>query len=499
MEKIEKLLSPFQIDLRTLGLFRILFGLLLFRDLIDRILHLNVFYSDWGVLPRHVLLSEQTSSTIWSVFFASGSAIQSGLLLGILGVFIILFTLGLKTRISNFFIWILLTSLHARFPLANHGGDDLIRVCLFWSMLLPTNAYFSLDSQFSHGTKELPHRLTQFATMAFLGQLAYMYIFTGLLKWHPIWHTEGSAIWLAIQLDQFAKPFGVLLRSLPFEVTRFMTITILWFELIAPILVFSPWKRQFFRTWIPLLFIGFHFGLFISFEINLFPWTCMIYWVAFLPEALWTKFPTLENRINQLIDSAAGLVKFISPHRPQLRYSNLMMAFIVACFGVITYWNVATLNDHDDIKITGPLRTIASTLRISQKWNMFAPYPKRYSGWMVTDGVLNDGSSWDPFRDTAVNYDKPEDVVGSYRDGIWRKYLGNLVDAGNDTNRLYLGKWICRQWNESHSGDKKLQTFKLYYVNTRTQRPSENNGQPFEQRRTLLWSHYCFKKPDHFN
>ena len=52
MKYINKILSSyFKVDLRTLGIFRIIFGLVCFIDILRRIKYIETFYSDVGFTP----------------------------------------------------------------------------------------------------------------------------------------------------------------------------------------------------------------------------------------------------------------------------------------------------------------------------------------------------------------------------------------------------------------------------------------------------------------
>ncbi len=60
----------FAIDIRSLALMRICLGLLLLTDLISRSRTLVAHYTDQGILPRKVLLSDFSQSASWSINYA---------------------------------------------------------------------------------------------------------------------------------------------------------------------------------------------------------------------------------------------------------------------------------------------------------------------------------------------------------------------------------------------------------------------------------------------
>jgi hypothetical protein len=48
--------SSFGLDVRSLSLARIFIGLLLMWDILDRIPDIEVHYTDWGIVPRSILM-----------------------------------------------------------------------------------------------------------------------------------------------------------------------------------------------------------------------------------------------------------------------------------------------------------------------------------------------------------------------------------------------------------------------------------------------------------
>ena len=76
---MKKIFSPFQLDLRSLGLFRILLGFLFLLDIINKTIWAPEFYSDWGMFPRSVWIADFMSKYKFSFHLMSGD--QPGVLL----------------------------------------------------------------------------------------------------------------------------------------------------------------------------------------------------------------------------------------------------------------------------------------------------------------------------------------------------------------------------------------------------------------------------------
>ncbi|MCY3763338.1 MAG: HTTM domain-containing protein, partial [Gemmatimonadetes bacterium] len=237
----------FGLDLRSLALFRILLGLLLLVDLAARLTDLRVFYSDAGVLPRVDLLGRvATSSTPWLV--------SLHMLSGLWGVQLLLFAvaaccafcllIGHRTRLFTFLSWVLLVSLHARNLTILNAGDLLFRVLLFWSLFLPLGARCSVDAAMREPSDKGPEkgkdRTWSVPAFCFMAQVTILYWVTGLLKNHPVWTGDRTAVWYALQLDYMALPLAVLMRELPAAWLELMTRTTLHVEFLVPVLIWIP-------------------------------------------------------------------------------------------------------------------------------------------------------------------------------------------------------------------------------------------------------------------
>src|SRR5580658_4091179 len=89
----------FTVDLRTLGAFRIAFGVFLLGDLYVRAYGANglTFFTDSGVLPGFEVL-KQHDGTAWSLLFAITSVGQLHVALVIMTFVYVAYTVGWHTR-----------------------------------------------------------------------------------------------------------------------------------------------------------------------------------------------------------------------------------------------------------------------------------------------------------------------------------------------------------------------------------------------------------------
>lgn len=319
------------LDTRSLALARVSIATVLIFDWIYRFLNSFDFYSDLGVLPRGPLIGELANPFFFSVFNVAGKPfyIYGLLLIGLIFHFGLL--IGYRTKLSNIVSWVFFVSLSARMPIVSHAGDDLMRLVLFWLIFLPTNHHFSVDRALADlDSQPLPrnnYSILNSASIAMMLQLIYMYFFTGLLKWHPVWTTEGSALYLALELEKFLTPVGELLRLLPYAVLQFLTRVILFSELTIPLLVFIPFKNHYLRFISIATFIIFHLGLFATFKLGNFPWICIAYWMIFIPHHFW------DFLLEKLKKKQTGIVIYFDPECALCkRIAYLLKTFLVLRF-----------------------------------------------------------------------------------------------------------------------------------------------------------------------
>lgn len=492
------------LDTRSLALFRIALGVLLLMDLISRARFLRAHYTDFGVLPRGPLVTEFAySDWLFSLHLVNGNVFFQGFLFAAASCFAISLLFGFYTRLSTVISWIFLLSLHTRNPMVLQGGDDFLRVLLFWAMFLPLGARFSIDDLQS-SEKPLKHHAPALPSIALVAQIASVYLFTMLFKRDPVWYESFTAVEQALRIDHFTKPLGYFLLQYP-ELLRVVTMATVFLEWFAVIALLTPIFTKYVRLVASILLIGFHLlGLQLTMELGLFPWICATAWIAVLPSLFW------EMRgVAYVLKKLSGLWKRVLP-RGVVSYSSSVMryschksrflvvkmaknGFILFTLVYVSLWNVRELYP-EVMRRYFPysLNWYARTLRIDQRWDMFSPYPMTEDGWYVIEGKLRNNQSvnvWDP--ELPVSYEKPALVAKMYPTQRWRKYMMNLWLTMNQKHRLYYGRYLCRNWNTSRSEGEHLMTFEIHYMREDTL-PDGSEKAP---ERVTIWSHYCFDLP----
>jgi hypothetical protein len=273
----------FSLDVRSLALLRIGLSVILLCDWLDRLPDLRAHYSDAGIVPRNVL----SGAMPISVHFFSGAVWFQALLLGLACLFALALLVGYRTPLATLVSWFLLISVHARNPAVLQGGDQVLRLLLFWGIFLPLGACYSLDSADPEARPRSPRVLSP-ASVALILQVCLIYWFASAWKWGPEWRTEGTAVYFALKVDHFSTHFGRFLLGYP-EVMRWLTYSTLYLETLGPVLLFVPFHPPLLRLLAIASFVLFHAGLAISLELSHFPPVCALAWLSLLPTDFWDR------------------------------------------------------------------------------------------------------------------------------------------------------------------------------------------------------------------
>lgn len=461
----------FGIDLRTLGLFRIVLGLVIIADLINRAQYLTFFYTDHGVMTTEEARAWLGSIRL-SFHLLSGATWFQVLLFVIAGVIAALFTIGYRTGLMTVLSWVFLLSLQNRNLIVQQAGDILLLLLLFWSIFLPLGARFSVDAARAP-PRETPQSNAYFsaATVAILLQAIYVYVIGALLKGSPDWITEGTAVYYALHLETYATSLGHWLRQFG-SVMKALTHYVWVLELVAPLIVFSPVFHLPLRLIGQVLLITMHIGFALFLFIGLFPAVSISSLLLFTPGAVWDWHEKRTGTIKRLGAALAGMgarlaAVFPARARPEkIRLHPVETGFVVVMTVLVFLWNLQHLAF---VPYSTPrwADTLFYALKIDQRWDMFAPRPARTDGWYVIHGRLDDGSPVDLWTGTPgkPDFKKPESVYDTYGDYRVRKYFSRIW---LDRYRSQLGNYarhLCRKWNEDGYGrGRELVDFELWFV-----------------------------------
>jgi predicted DCC family thiol-disulfide oxidoreductase YuxK len=279
-------------DPRTLGLFRILFGVFLLVDLYRRIPDFVLFYTNEGMLPNHGAIFRPMSGHIFSLYHAFSTRGEVGAAFALTAVVYVLYLVGWKTKVMQVAVLVLVTSLHSRNVMLENGGDVVSNIVALWTCFLPVGRRFSVDAMLAslrerheNGPDDLNDRTSPIADTRPVVALAYaaafvnlalIYYFNVVHKDGPVWQ-NATAVHYVFWADRLVQQSGVWLRGLPMPLIRVMTGGTLVMEASIVILLLCPvWIRSCRRV-AALLIIALHCGFQSVGHFGLFSFIMMLH------------------------------------------------------------------------------------------------------------------------------------------------------------------------------------------------------------------------------
>src|SRR5450755_810230 len=133
-------------DPRSLGVFRMALGTLLFLDAARRYPDIEAHYANTGWLPNHFMLFRPMSDYLFSLYLACSTPGQVKVLLALQLLVDALLIVGFRTRTMHILAAILLCSLNSRNVMIENGGWVVLTLLTVWSMFLPLGRRFSVDA-----------------------------------------------------------------------------------------------------------------------------------------------------------------------------------------------------------------------------------------------------------------------------------------------------------------------------------------------------------------
>jgi hypothetical protein len=345
------------------------------------------------------------------------------------------------------------------------GGDGVMRIMLFWMMWADSGAAYSLDVAWARRPTDgrapvLPLRVMQ-------GQIMFVYSMAAITKTGIQWH-DGTALYHALQLSDWARPFGHWLLNYPWVLDA-LTRSTLWIEGGFPLLVLVPWGPV--RAAAIAMMVGLHAGIFVTMRVGLFSSVMPICMLLFV--------------MPQWIDWAERKLKR-GPH--PLRYagprgSRFWQVLLVAQFLAVLWTQGATKLVISPV-IKQHVQWEVEFMSLWQNWAMFAPNPLGEDGRWEGPGKLANGDQVDVLEAMAPRM-LPEHGWYFRR---WVKYRSELyADTYNGALRMFAG-WMCREYNKDRKPELMLSTYELLYW----QQPTHAPGEPERPiKRLLKWQHNC--------
>jgi hypothetical protein len=482
----------FTIDVRSLGLFRILFGVVLFADLGRRWVDLRVWYVNSGILPNHTLLWRPPTGNMFSLFFTVSTVQEAELGFGLCALVYGCFLTGYRTRWAQVLVVVARVSLNSRLAVLENGGDMVMDLLCLFTLLLPLGARFSLDAIAASSIKEQTLQSTEsaarasanappqtsYASLAVLGillQFSAVYLFNASAKTGAAWH-DGSAVHYALHQDKLVTWGGVWMREhLSMRALRFLTWSTLvtewtaWMLIITP--VFVRWARTLAVCVLPFLHLGFALGL----NLGGFSLAMMSFYALLLLPEHWTFLSRLFGaRVRPI---AVALEQWLAPWlepRPLLPLSGLRRAFGEgAMLLLIVAIASEALNDNGAVPqalhVHQPAwaKAVIEYPRILQGWRMFSSEPSRVDSMIYVDAVTADGRHVDPYNAVASDQPFPAGGVVPRHMGqsqFFVMYSDRIPYDGFAAYRQAFSEWLQAYPDRTHHAEDCLLSYEVYLV-----------------------------------
>ena len=298
----------FQVDSRSLGIFRIFLGFLCLVDITRRWDFIDVFYTN------NSIISASSSNSYYKMFthltsFTKSWEVHLFLFIGVIATICLI--LGYRTKLAHLISAIVIISLHNRAIILENAADMFFNSILVWTLFLPLGITYSIDalkkslSEFKDDSIEhlnnrdlglnKPSKICSLAYFAVLYQIAAIYFFTALNKSGYDW-ANGSAVYKMFQLDTFLTPIGFFMRDyITPSVSKFLTYSTIYLEYSIAILLFIPFYSYIFRFIAVVTLTIFHASIRMSVKIGLFSQTMMITYILLIDSKI---YDFINNQIN---------------------------------------------------------------------------------------------------------------------------------------------------------------------------------------------------------
>ncbi|GIV27340.1 MAG: hypothetical protein KatS3mg027_1154 [Bacteroidia bacterium] len=433
--------SHYTFNSRLLSVGRILISIILLFDLLFRFQNFEAHYTNAGVLPTSIIKEYypfyQYYFSLHNIF---DSYVQQKCLFFIHFLIVSFLLVGYKTRVFTILNFIFLLSLHHRNPLILQGGDDLLRLTIFYMIYLPWNRFYSLDAYLTNRKQNnYSSSNNEFSWMfvVFYFNIAFVYLFSAFLKTADEWRVSGEAIYYALSLETLRLGLGHWTYSHPL-LMKFATFFVYYVqEIIAPIFLILS-INSFIRNVSLFLIILLHLFIVTHLKVGIFPFVGITTAIMLL---------NLHQQ-NRIIIT---------------KFSKISFYFSLLIFILILRFNLATLNTNY-FTITLLEDRILNSIGLSQRWNMFSPGVKRYDGHLVLRGIKSDNTEWDIIHNSSkIHYEKTTQNFNYLKGDRWRKFLENYEQTQYNFIKSYFCYYLIRQWNSKHP-DNTIEALNILYM-----------------------------------
>ena len=320
IKRLEHFLTTRHLLIGT-GLMRFFLGSGILYHLLFHYRERHLLWGSGGPWPTYKFLEASAERGIITLFQLSDSPwfFECIYHLGIL--IVLMFTLGFRTRLATVLTFLLFWSLYYRNPFITNGGDNLVRIQLFYMMFTQAGAAFSLDRWLKKRKQgKIRGRLAPYgavlhnvAAAAIIIQLVFLYFTSGIYKVMGSMWQEGTAVYYAMRVQDYVWP-----KVSP------------WFWQSETIIVFLSYASVLFQVSFPFLLLNrftkylallgaftFHTGVGLMMNLALFSWYMIACEWILLGDREYLSLGPLRKRdsIQRRCLDAEAPIRFFHPSR----------------------------------------------------------------------------------------------------------------------------------------------------------------------------------------
>lgn len=498
------------VDARSLGAFRILFGVVLLSDWARRWAELEFWYTNSGLLPNHTILWRPPARHLFSLFFGVSTPGEARVGFLLCAAVYLAFTFGYRTRAAQVLALVARVSLNTRLALLENGGDMVMDLLCLLTLPLPLGRRFSIDAvraalrSPSDALAWQRRPVTSIAMLGLILQFATIYYFNAASKHGVAWR-DGTAVHYALHQDRLVTWLGVWMREhLSVPVLHVLTRSVLITEWAGFALIITPIATQPARLAavivMPLLHLGFALGL------NLGGFSPAM--ASFYPLLLGAKhWDELERRVGTraavLTSKMEAFVRrHVSPasappppEASALRRWSVEAAMALLLVAITT----EVLNDNAPVpkvlRVPQPAwaRAVIDYPRILQGWRMFASEPSRTDVMIYVDATTAAGEHVDPYNAVASDQPYPKGSVVPTHLGqsqFFVMFTERIANMNYAPYRQAFSEWLLAYPERTGKKEDCLLSYEVYWVVDKSPPPGSGAAkpEPVEHSRFMVYS-----------
>lgn len=195
------------------SLTRISFGLLITYFYLIHYSQRHFIWGPNGLQPHERLQEELAATNNISLYQFSDSPLFFEIIFHLGLLVAIIFTLGYKGRMLSILNFIFTWSIQHANVIILDGGDNVMRIILFYLIFANTTAYFSIDVYRNKDqnirndiNKPVTNSLHNLAILASIIQVCFMYLTSGLHKVMGEMWQNGTSLYYILQVNEYTHP-----------------------------------------------------------------------------------------------------------------------------------------------------------------------------------------------------------------------------------------------------------------------------------------------------